>query len=120
MTEGDDGLRYVVNGRQFLWPWQERVDPKKARVPNYGVLVARVADDIRKQMRLQMDTTVFFTEPHYDGYNAVLVRLAKIRAPLLREVITEAWEVMRSASPAPRRRPASGGPRARRSARRPA
>ena len=114
-----------MDGRQFLWPWQERVDPKKARVPNYGVLAARVADDIHKTMRLQMDTAVFFTEPHYDGYNAVLVRLTKIRVPLLREVIAESYEIVRakaarrSGSRARPRRPASGAPRGRPARRRP-
>ena len=109
MTEGEDDFRFFVNDRQFIWLWRERVDPKKARVPNPTVIVTRVADDIRKQMRLQMDTSIFFTEPHYDGYNAVLIRLPKIRAPLLREVITESYEVIRSASPARRRRPVRGG-----------
>lgn len=31
------------------------------------------------------------TEPHYDGYAAVLVRLAAVRVPELRELLTEAW-----------------------------
>jgi hypothetical protein len=114
VTEGSDDFRFFVGDRQFLWLWQERVDPKKARVPNPKVLVARVADDVRKQMRLQMDKNVFFTEPHYDGYNAVLVHLPKIKTPLLREVIAESWEVMRSASPARRRRQASTARRGRR------
>ena len=114
MTERSDDFRFFVNDRQFLWLWQERVDPKKARVPNPKVLVARVADDIRKQMRLQMDVDVFFTEPHYDGYNAVLIRLSKIQNRLLREVITESWKVTRSARPARRRRPASTARRGRR------
>jgi len=116
VTEGENDFRFFVNDRQFIWLWQERVDPKKARVPNPTVIVTRVADDIRKQMRLQMDTTIFFTEPHYDGYNAVLIRLPKIHAPLLREVITESYDVVRTARSgsrkgrrsAPARRPARG------------
>jgi hypothetical protein len=114
VTEGAADFRFFAHDRQFLWLWQERVDPKKARVPNPKVLVARVADDIRKQMRLQMDSDVFFTEPHYDGYNAVLIRLPNITRPLLREVITESWEITRSARPARRRRPASATRRGRR------
>ena len=116
-SEGADDLRFFVNDRQFLWLWQERIDPKKARVPDPLVIVVRVADDIRKQMRLQMDTRVFFTEPHYDGYNAVLVRLPAIGRGLLREVITESWELMRSRSRARRPRRAGGAPRFRKSRR---
>ena len=72
-SEDPDSFRFYVDGRQFLWLWQERVDPKKPRVPNPEVIAARVADDLRKQMRLAIDPRVFFTEPHYVGYNAVLV-----------------------------------------------
>jgi hypothetical protein len=34
---------------------------------------------------------VYFTTPHFDGYPAVLVRLAKIGVPELEELVTEAW-----------------------------
>ncbi len=33
----------------------------------------------------------FFTIPHFDGYPAVLLRLAEIDVELLREVVIEAW-----------------------------
>jgi len=33
----------------------------------------------------------FFTIPHFDGYPAVLVRLANIDDDLVREVVTDAW-----------------------------
>jgi hypothetical protein len=38
-----------------------------------------------------LDAEVFFTEPHYDGFPAVLVRLPAIDLDLLREVLTSAW-----------------------------
>lgn len=34
---------------------------------------------------------VYFTTPHFDGYPAVLVRLAEIEVRDLEELITEAW-----------------------------
>jgi hypothetical protein len=34
---------------------------------------------------------VYFTTPHFDGYPAVLVNLAKIDELGLRELIVEAW-----------------------------
>jgi hypothetical protein len=52
-----------------------------ARVPDEGVKFALIADD----------PSVYFTTPHFDGYPAVLVRLAEIGVPELTELITEAW-----------------------------
>lgn len=51
------------------------------RVPDEGVKFALIADE----------PGVYFTTPHFDGYPAVLVRLAEIAVADLRELITEAW-----------------------------
>jgi hypothetical protein len=110
---------FRVNGKFFVWLWRERVDPKKPRVPNPEVIAVRVADDIAKQLLLAMDPTAFFTEPHYDGYNAVLVRLPKISLAMLRDVIAQAWAT-RSGSRARRPRPASRARPSRPARRRPA
>jgi hypothetical protein len=40
----------------------------------------------------QDDWDVIFTEPHYDGYPAVRVRLRPIDMGLVAEVIRGAWE----------------------------
>jgi hypothetical protein len=40
---------------------------------------------------LALDSKKFFTEPHYNGFPAVLVRLAEVTARELRPLITEAW-----------------------------
>ena len=37
------------------------------------------------------DAGVYFTTPHFDGYPAVLVKLAAIDERGLRELIVEAW-----------------------------
>lgn len=86
---------FRVAGRHFAWAWLERIDPKKARVENRGVLAVRVAGDIEKQMLLAMDKKAFFTEAHYDGYPAVLIRLAEIDRPRLKELITAAYALAR-------------------------
>jgi hypothetical protein len=93
---------FRVNGKHFAWAWLERIDPKKARLENRGVLAVRVAGDIEKQMLLAMDKDAFFTEPHYDGYNAVLVRLARIDRPRLKELIIDAYELSRETTTRPR------------------
>jgi hypothetical protein len=97
VTESPDDFRFFVNDKQFIWLWQERVDPKKARVPNQKVIVVRTANDIDKRALLSMDREVFFTEPHYAGYNAVLIHLPKIRAAMLRDVITQGWSAVGTA-----------------------
>lgn len=75
----------------FVWVWQERIHPKKPRVPNPQVLAARVADQTEKASLLGAAPDKFFTEPHYAGFPAVLVRLPAVSVAELRQVVTEAW-----------------------------
>jgi hypothetical protein len=82
----------------FVWTWGERVDPKKPRVPNPGVIVVRVANQFEKEALLGSGPAKFFTEPHYNGFPAVLVRLSEVDTAELEELVTEAWR-----SQAPRR-----------------
>ena len=46
-----------------------------------------------KEVLIQMDPRVFFTEPHYDGYAAIQVRLDAIDDPLLEKVVTDSWRL---------------------------
>ena len=87
----EPGFSFTVGGKGFAWPWMERLDPKKARVPNPEVIGVRVANELEKQALLSLDTDAFFTEPHYDGYPAVLVRLPDIELGLLEKVLSDAW-----------------------------
>jgi len=75
----------------FAWVWQERVHPKKPRVPQPNVLAVRVAIEMEKAALLAVDADKFFTEPHYNGFPAVLVRLAAVSEAELRQLLTEAW-----------------------------
>jgi hypothetical protein len=96
--EAEDRFAFSVrnNGKSkgFVWVWQERVQPKKPRVPNPAVLAVRVAGLDEKAALLAMDPDKFFTEPHYNGFPAVLVRLKAVDVPLLEELITGAWRCM--------------------------
>lgn len=78
----------------FVWVWMERVAPKKPRRPNPGVVAIRVRDEEDKDRWLASDPDVFFTEPHYAGFPAVLVRLAEIDVERLRELIVEGWRCL--------------------------
>ena len=55
------------------------------------MIAVRVANESEKDALLALDEDVFFSEPHYDGFPAVLVRLSAIDEDLLRTVITDAW-----------------------------
>jgi hypothetical protein len=78
----------------FVWAWNERVEPKKPRVPRSDVVAVRVAGLEDKNMLLAMDERKFFTEPHYNGYPAVLVRLPDIELPELELLLRDAWRSM--------------------------
>ena len=94
-VEGEDRFAFSVRNRDklkgFAWVWMERVEPKQPRVPNNKVLAVRVANEAEKQELLAADDAKFFTEPHYNGFPAVLVRIAKVGARELRELLTDAW-----------------------------
>ena len=75
----------------FAWVWKERITPKKPRVPNPGVLAVRVANLAQRDLILASDTKKFFTEPHYNGFPAVLVRLDAVDVADLKTLIADAW-----------------------------
>ena len=62
-----------------------------ADAPDGDILGARVADEGVKFALIADDPGVYFTTPHFNGYPAVLVRLAEIGVPELEELVTEAW-----------------------------
>ena len=94
-SEAADHFAFAVrNGakeKNFAWTWHERVVPKKPRVARPDVLAGRGASQQEKEMRRAADQEKFFTEPHYNGFPAVLVRLAAMGAGELAELITDAW-----------------------------
>jgi hypothetical protein len=102
-TEDANFFRFFRDGRQFAWAWLQRVDPKKARVASREAIAVRTAGELEKQDLLSLDPEVFFTEPHYDGFPAVLVRLGQIDDDLLGEVLRSAW-ASRAQPSRPRRR----------------
>ncbi len=75
----------------YAWVWLERIAPKKARVPNPSVLALRVSSLAVKDLMIRAEPAKFFTEPHYDGYPAVLLRLETVRVPELRGLLRDAW-----------------------------
>ena len=94
-SEGDGQFSFSVRNKDkqkgFVWVWMARPEPKKPRVPNPEVLAVRVADQEVKELLLEADPEKYFTEPHYNGFPAVLVRLPKIGVDELEVLLYEAW-----------------------------
>ena len=95
VTEGEGRFAFSVTVKNkekgILWSWLERVHPRKARVVNDSVIALVVPNAQAKEAILASDPDVYFTEPHYDNYNAVLVCLEAISVEDLRPLIEEAW-----------------------------
>jgi hypothetical protein len=93
--EADERFAFSVKNKGklkgFVWVWMERVVPKKPRVANPGVIAVRVANLGQRDALISAEPVKFFTEPHYAGFPAVLVRLKAVRAADLRTLIAEAW-----------------------------
>ena len=75
----------------FVWVWMERIEPKKPRVPQPDVIAVRVASLAEKDRLIDSDPRKFFTEPHYNGFPAVLVNLPGVTVRELEPLIKEAW-----------------------------
>lgn len=87
---------YQVGGKSFVFfrtPRPDAVDPVTGeRYPD--VIVFWVPSESDKQALVQDPGSPFFTTPHFDGHDSVLVqagRLGEITVGELREVIQEAW-----------------------------
>jgi hypothetical protein len=108
-VEGVDRFAFSVPDKKgkkngYVWVWMERIDPKKARVPQPKVIAVRTASLDDREFLLGLDKKKFFTEPHYSGFPAVLVRLAAVSVAELRPLIVEARRCQAPAEIA-RRRP---------------
>ncbi len=89
------GLRqWRVRGRGFVWERPLRRADLAAlgdAAPDGPILGVRVEHLVAKEALLAGEPDVCFTTPHFDGYPAVLVRLERIGASNLEELVTEAW-----------------------------
>jgi hypothetical protein len=70
---------------------REALAQRGVEPPEGDILGVRVSDEGVKFALIADEPKVYFTTPHFDGYPAVLIRLAEIEVPDLAELITEAW-----------------------------
>src|SRR6201999_288472 len=83
-------------GRDKLFVWERALRSKEleelgAAAPHGPILGARVEDLVAKEALLADEPDLYFTTAHFDGHPSVLVRLERIGAADLRELIAEAW-----------------------------
>lgn len=56
-------------------------------MPNPEVIAIRVRNNLEKEMLIEAQPSKFFTEPHYNGFPAILVRLAAVDAEELEALL---------------------------------
>jgi hypothetical protein len=92
-TSGETAT-WTVHGKSFAWERPLRKSDFEAlgkHAPTGAILGVRTADLEMKEALLAANPRAFFTTPHFDGYPAVLVILAKISPAELRGVLVEGW-----------------------------
>lgn len=57
------------------------------------MVAIRVGNEADKEALIASYPTKFFTEPHYKGFPAILVRLAHIDLDELGELLEDAWRI---------------------------
>ncbi|QEV99591.1 MmcQ/YjbR family DNA-binding protein [Microbacterium caowuchunii] len=107
-----------VHGRGFVWERPLNRTDRAAlgdTAPEGEIAAVRVDHELTKIALVESEPDRFFTIPHFDGYDAVLIRLDAIDVPQLRELIVDAWldraptrlaEAYRGEHPAPGDQPA--------------
>ena len=85
---------WIVNKKFFVWERPLLGSDLAAlgdAAPAGPIVAVRTHDLEMKEVLLRSNPNVYFTTPHFDGYPAVLIRLGKISAKELKDVIEEAW-----------------------------
>jgi len=97
LTEEPSPREWRVGKKLIAWERPLRKSDHEALTelgiepPQGDILGVRVADEGVKFALIADEPELYFTTPHFDGYPAVLVKLAEIDVGDLEELITEAW-----------------------------
>jgi hypothetical protein len=89
------GMRqWRVKDKLFVWERPLRQSDLRAlgdAAPDGPILGARVEHLGAKEALLADPSGLYFTTPHFDGYPAILVKLAPVSVADLEEITVEAW-----------------------------
>jgi len=92
---GDGRPSYHVGGKLYCCHRSNRKDAVDERGEQLAdVLMFRVADLEAKELLLGDPTSPYFTTPHFNGYPAILLRIAHLEVVSrdeLFELVAEAW-----------------------------
>jgi hypothetical protein len=87
-----EGFDFRVLGKGFVWSYPERL-PGRSRVIRTDIAVLFVGDEAEKQALLGGEPELFFTAPGYEGWPLVMLRLERVDAARLEELVTDAWRM---------------------------
>jgi hypothetical protein len=87
-----DGFDFRVHNKGFCWSYPERVAGKR-RVIRTDIAVLYVGDEAEKQALVKGEPELFFTEPGWEGWPFVMLRLPQVTKRRLRELVTDAWDM---------------------------
>jgi len=93
-TEEVSPRKWAVKGKVIAWERPLRrgdLEALGASAPKGDILGVWVPDLDVKDALVSGKPRIYFTTPHFNGYAAVLVRLAAIGVVELRELLTNAW-----------------------------
>jgi hypothetical protein len=82
----------VRGGKGIAWTYLKREARKKPRVAQPDALAVRCPIE-KKEMLIEAAPDRFFTDDHYRGYPAVLVRLPAIAEAEFDALLKEAWRL---------------------------
>lgn len=99
MPSFDDVIRLtaqlpgVTLGTSYRTPAIRAGNKLLARLREDGkTLVLLAVEDIEQRFLMETQPDVFFKTPHYDGYDAVLIRLPRIEEDQLAGLLEQCWE----------------------------
>ena len=99
----DDRLAFGCGERGFAWTFMQRDAPKQPRRPNLEVLAISCPLET-KALLVEAAPDIYFDDPHYNGFPAVLTRLTVIGEDELAERLAAAVAYEISRPPKRRRR----------------
>lgn len=94
VSQNGNAFEVEVKGKWkgICWIWLERIEPKKARVPNPKFWAIATCSLSAREALEQTEPELFIHDPHYNNFPAVIVELAKVPTNILRDMLIEAWK----------------------------